>query len=121
IMPRSRLTPPRRTTRRTVPARDGTALDLRRMIRESMRAHGEPAELYWRARKARLRPLILILDVSGSLADYSRNLLQFAYSAKRAAAKGEVVCFGTPLARITRERPPPTPPHPPPHPPRPPS
>ena len=103
IMARIRLTPPRRRTRRTAPARGGTALDLRRMIRESMRMHGEPAELYWRARKARLRPLILILDVSGSMADYSRNLLQFAYSAKRAAARVEVFCFGTRLTRVTRE------------------
>ena len=103
IMARIRLTPPRRRTRRTGPARDGTALDLRRMVRESMRMHGEPAELYWRARKARLRPLILILDVSGSMADYSRNLLQFAYSAKRAAARVEVFCFGTRLTRVTRE------------------
>jgi uncharacterized protein len=103
IMARIRLTPPRRRTRRTAPARGGTALDLRRMIRESMRMHGEPAELYWRARKARLRPLILILDVSGSMADYSRNLLQFAHSAKRAAARVEVFCFGTRLTRVTRE------------------
>ncbi len=64
--------------------------------------HGEPAELYWRQRRQRLRPLILILDVSGSMADYSRNLLQFAYSAKRAAAKVEVFCFGTRLTRITK-------------------
>jgi uncharacterized protein with von Willebrand factor type A (vWA) domain len=103
IMARIRLTPPRRRTRRTTPARDGSALDLRRMVRESMRMHGEPAELYWRARKARLRPLILILDVSGSMADYSRNLLQFAYSAKRAATRVEVFCFGTRLTRVTRE------------------
>ncbi len=103
IMTRIRLTPPRRRTRRTAPARGGTALDLRRMVRESMRMHGEPAELYWRARKARLRPLILILDVSGSMADYSRNLLQFAYSATRAAARVEVFCFGTRLTRVTRE------------------
>ena len=63
--------------------------------------HGEPAELYWRRRKVRLRPLILILDISGSMADYSRSLLQFAYSAKRAAARVEVFCFGTRLTRIT--------------------
>ena len=50
--------------------------------------HGEPAELFWRRRKLRLRPLILILDVSGSMADYSRNLLQFAYSAKRRGGAG---------------------------------
>jgi len=103
IMARIRLTPPRRRTRRTAPARRGSAIDLRRMARQSMRMHGEPAELYWRDRKLRLRPLILILDVSGSMADYSRNLLQFAYSAKRAAAKVEVFCFGTRLTRITRE------------------
>ena len=63
---------------------------------------GEPAEMLWRRRKARLRPLILILDVSGSMADYSRHLLQFAYSAKRAAARVEVFCFGTRLTRVTR-------------------
>ena len=103
IMARIRLTPPRRRTRRTAPARGGTALDLRRMVRESMRMHGEPAGLYWRARKTRLRPLILILDVSGSMADYSRHLLQFAYSAKRAAGRVEVFCFGTRLTRVTRE------------------
>ena len=102
IMARIRLTPPKRRTRRTAAARTGREPDLRRTVRESLRLHGEPAELYWRQRKTRLRPLILILDVSGSMADYSRNLLQFAYSARRAAAKVEVFCFGTRLTRITR-------------------
>jgi hypothetical protein len=102
IMTRIRLTPPRRRTRRTRPARSGRAPDLRRTIRDSMRAGGEPAELRWRRRKVKLRPLILILDISGSMADYSRNLLQFAYSARRAAGKVEVFCFGTRLTRITR-------------------
>jgi hypothetical protein len=102
IMARIRLTPPRRRTRRTEAARSGRSPDLRRTVRESLRMHGEPAELYWRRRKVRLRPLILILDVSGSMADYSRHLLQFAYSAKQAAAKVEVFCFGTRLTRITR-------------------
>jgi uncharacterized protein with von Willebrand factor type A (vWA) domain len=101
IMARIRLTPPRRRTRRTVAGPDGRAPDLRRTIRASMRAYGEPAELYWRQRKVRLRPLILILDISGSMADYSRSLLQFAHTAKHAAAKVEVFCFGTRLTRIT--------------------
>jgi uncharacterized protein len=103
IMARIRLTPPRRRTRRRAPARSGSAPDLRRMVRRSMRMHGEPSELCWRERKERPRPLILILDVSGSMADYSRNLLQFAYSARRAAARVEVFCFGTRLTRITKE------------------
>jgi len=102
IMARIRLTPPRRRTRRTRKARSGRSPDLRRTMRESLRMHGEPAELFWRRRRVRLRPLILILDVSGSMAEYSRNLLQFAYSAKRAADRVEVFCFGTRLTRVTR-------------------
>ena len=103
IMARIRLTPPRRRTRRTVLDRSGRAPDMRRTVRETMRMHGEPAELFWRRRRLRMRPLILILDVSGSMADYSRSLLQFAYSTKRAASRVEVFCFGTRLTRITRE------------------
>jgi uncharacterized protein len=102
IMARIRLTPPKRRTRRTVAARSGRRPDLRRTIRKSLRTHGVPAELFWRRRRVALRPLILILDVSGSMADYSRHLLQFAYSAKRAAARVEVFCFGTRLTRVTR-------------------
>jgi uncharacterized protein len=102
IMARIRLTPPKRRTRRARSAPSGRSPDLRRTVRESLRMHGEPAELFWRRRRVRLRPLILILDVSGSMADYSRNLLQFAYSAKRAADRVEVFCFGTRLTRVTR-------------------
>jgi uncharacterized protein len=102
IMTRIRLQPPRRRTRRTVSARSGRRPDMRRTVRETMRMHGEPSELFWRQRRLRLRPLILILDVSGSMADYSRNLLQFAYSAKQAATRVEVFCFGTRLTRITK-------------------
>ncbi len=103
IMKTIRLTPPRRRSRRTTRARAGRAPDLRRTMRETMRMHGEPAELFWRRRRLRQRPLILILDVSGSMSDYSRGLLQFAYSTRRAAARVEVFCFGTRLTRITRE------------------
>jgi hypothetical protein len=102
IMAHMRLAPPRRRTRRTSPARAGRAPDPRRTVRETMRLHGEPSKLFWRRRRLRQRPLILILDVSGSMADYSRHLLQFAYSAARATARVEVFCFGTRLTRITK-------------------
>jgi uncharacterized protein len=102
IMARIRLTPPRRRTRRTRSGPAGRAPDLRRTIRESMRMQGDPGRMFWRQRRVKLRPLILILDVSGSMADYSRHLLQFAYTARHAAAKVEVFCFGTRLTRITR-------------------
>jgi len=102
IITRMRLAPPRRRTRRTARAKTGRAPDPRRTMREMMRNHGEPSTLYWRRRRLRLRPLILIVDVSGSMADYSRNLLQFAYSARRANTRVEAFCFGTRLTRITR-------------------
>lgn len=103
IMARVRVIPPRRRTRRMERAVTAGQPDLRRTARQTMRMHGDPATLYWRRRKRRIRPLILILDVSGSMADYSRALLQFAYSARRGAARVEVFCFGTRLTRITRE------------------
>ena len=102
IMAQIRLVPPRRRTRRTMTAPAGRRPDPRKTVRETMRMHGEPSELFWRRRRLRMRPLVLILDVSGSMSDYSRNLLQFAYSARRAASKVEVFCFGTRLTRITR-------------------
>ncbi len=107
IMARIKLTPPKRRTRRTRTARDGRRPDMRRTIRESLRTNGEMVDLYWRRRRVRQRPLILILDVSGSMSDYSRALLQFAYSAKRGASqrasqKVEVFCFGTRLTCVTK-------------------
>jgi uncharacterized protein with von Willebrand factor type A (vWA) domain len=101
IMSRMKLIPPRRRTRRTRPSRSSARPDLRRTVRATMRQHGEPSELFWRDRKKKLRPLVLILDVSGSMAEYSRNLLQFAHSASRASTRVEVFCFGTRLTRIT--------------------
>ncbi len=46
--------------------------------------------------------MVLIVDISGSMADYSRGLLQFAHSAKRADTRVETFCFGTRLTRITK-------------------
>jgi uncharacterized protein with von Willebrand factor type A (vWA) domain len=97
-----RLTPPRRRTRRTLSSKDGPRFDPRRMALETMRSHGDPIKLFKQQRRLRIRPLVFILDVSGSMSDYSRNLLQFAYSARRAADKVEVFCFGTRLTRITK-------------------
>ena len=60
IMARIRLTPPRRRTRRTRSAPSGRSPDLRRTMRESLRMHGEPAELFWRQ-----RPMGQVLTCAG--------------------------------------------------------
>ena len=65
-----------------------------------MRSGGEVIEPSWRTRRERPRRLILLLDVSGSMAEYSRALLQFAYSAGR-GSQVETFCFATRLSRVT--------------------
>lgn len=100
IIDQVRLDPPRRRGRRRAPHRRGELVDMRSAVRHAVR-HGEPAQLPRTRRKLRARPLVLILDVSGSMADHSRNLLQFAYAMHRAAGKVEVFCFGTRLTRLT--------------------
>jgi uncharacterized protein with von Willebrand factor type A (vWA) domain len=92
--------PPRRTRRRTV-SRRGVP-DLRRTLRRSFRTGGEPLERAWRTRRRRPRRLVLFLDVSGSMADYSRALLMFSHAVLRADRRWEAFCFGTRLTRLTR-------------------
>ncbi|HSG80195.1 MAG TPA: VWA domain-containing protein [Acidimicrobiia bacterium] len=96
-----RVAPPTRRTRRHRPSPKGRRLDLRRIARDTMRTHGEPGDLARLVRGRRPRPLVLILDISGSMADYSRNLLQFAHSTRRGGRRVEVFGFGTHLTRIT--------------------
>jgi uncharacterized protein with von Willebrand factor type A (vWA) domain len=100
-MQRLRLNVPERRTRRREPARRGDP-DLRRTLRRSFRTGGEPVERAWRARRRRRRRLVLLLDVSGSMADYSRALVLFARAALQADTRWEAFCFGTRLTRVTR-------------------
>jgi uncharacterized protein with von Willebrand factor type A (vWA) domain len=89
-------------TRRMRSSNKGAKLDVRRTLRRSLRTQGEPFDRAWRSRRTRTRPLVLILDVSGSMAPYSRALLQFGYAAMAAGRRVEVFCFGTRLTRVTR-------------------
>ena len=93
---------PRRRTRRLRPSEKGNRFDLPRTIRRSLRTEGEPFRRAWRGRRTRLRPLVLILDVSGSMGPFARALLQFAFAAMAAGGRVEVFCFGTELTRVTR-------------------
>jgi uncharacterized protein with von Willebrand factor type A (vWA) domain len=101
LLARLRLVVPERRTRRFAPSRSG-APDLRRTLRRSFRTGGEPLERRFRSRRRRRRRLVLLLDVSGSMADYSRALLVFAHAALRADRRWEAFCFGTRLTRVTR-------------------
>ena len=90
----------RRTARRR-PARRGD-VDPRRTVRELLRRGGEPARLRHRARAERPRRVVLLVDVSGSMAPYADALLRFAHAAAR-GTRTEVFTIGTRLTRVTRE------------------
>jgi uncharacterized protein with von Willebrand factor type A (vWA) domain len=93
---------PLRRARRYRAAPRGRRFDLRRTVRASLRTQGEPFRRAWRNRRSKRRPLVLLLDVSGSMSSYSRALLQFGFAAVRAGQSVEVFAFGTRLTRLTR-------------------
>ena len=93
---------PVRHTRRYRSASSGPRFDVKRTLRRSLRTQGEPFHRAWRDRRTRTRPLVLVLDISGSMAPYSRALVQFGFAAMAAGRKVEVFCFGTRLTRVTR-------------------
>jgi uncharacterized protein with von Willebrand factor type A (vWA) domain len=93
---------PLRASRRYRSAPNGDRFDLRGTLRRSMRTEGEPLRRAWKERRTRRRPLVLLLDVSGSMAAYSRHLVEFGHAAALAGRRVEVFCFGTRLTRITR-------------------
>lgn len=95
------LTLPLRSSRRLRPSAKGRRFDLRRTLRSSLKTQGEPFRRSWRATATRARPLVLILDVSGSMSPYSRALLQFGHAAMRAGQRVDVFCFGTRLSRVS--------------------
>ena len=96
-----RLRPPRKRSRRTRPSPRGPHIDLRRSVRHSLHHGGDLVHLRRRLRLQRPRPIVLIVDVSGSMAGFSRALVQFSYGMSRASRRVEVFCFGTRLTRLS--------------------
>jgi uncharacterized protein len=68
-----------------------------------VRHGGEPLERRMRAPVEQPRRLVLLVDVSGSMAPYARMLLQYAQAAVSARRRVEAFAFGTRLTRVTLE------------------
>lgn len=95
--------PPMRRSRRFRPATRGL-LDVERTVRTMVRRGGEPARLLHRGHRLRPRRVVVIVDVSGSMAPYADALLRFAHAAARRRAGGaEVFTVGTRLTRVTKQ------------------
>ena len=92
-------------TRRRAPAARPGRPDLRATLRAAARQGGEAVALRWTAPREVVPPLVVLADISGSMARYSRMLLHFAHllGQRRGPAMPRVECFvfGTRLTRIT--------------------
>lgn len=82
----------------------GETFDFRRAFRQNLRYGGEMVQRPSKTNKTKPRPLILIADISGSMEQYTRLLIQFLYSVARGLDQPvESFVFGTRLTRITRQ------------------
>ncbi|WP_043835768.1 vWA domain-containing protein [Muricoccus aerilatus] len=91
-----------RPTRRFRPDPSGPRTDLRATIRASMRMGGEIASISRRRRVTQPPPLVLLCDVSGSMAHYAQILLHFLHAVANHRARVHSFVFGTRLTNITR-------------------
>jgi uncharacterized protein with von Willebrand factor type A (vWA) domain len=96
----ARRRPQRRSRRRTPDAR-GELLDMRRMIRKSLRTGGDAVDRAYRTRKDVPRKLVVLCDVSGSMDSYARALLLFLHAVVGSGSGVEAFAFGTRLSRLT--------------------
>ena len=101
LVARIARTRPLRRSRRLRRDPLGEGMDVRAMIRRSLRTGGDPIERPLRARKQVPRRLVLLCDVSGSMDAYARVLLLFLHAAVGTGRGVEAFAFGTRLSRLT--------------------
>jgi uncharacterized protein with von Willebrand factor type A (vWA) domain len=94
---------PLRSSRRRRADPRGDRLDMRRLIRHSLRTGGDPVDRPYRARKHVPRKLVVLCDVSGSMDAYARALVLFLHAAVGSGPGVEAFAFGTRLSRLTPE------------------
>ncbi len=89
-------------TRRFAPDSRGQRLDLRRTLRSSLRTGGEIVKFQRLGRIERPAPIVVLLDISGSMSEYTRLFLQFLHAITDARKRVSVFLFGTRLTNVTR-------------------
>jgi len=89
-------------TRRLAPMNRGRAIDMRRTLRASLKAGGKLIDLKYLGRRTRMPPLVALLDISGSMSEYSRLFLHFLHAVTDARKRVSSFLFGTRLTNVTR-------------------
>lgn len=89
-------------TRRFRPDAHGLKLDLRRTLRGSLRTGGDIVDLKQLGRIDRPAPIVALVDISGSMSEYTRLFLHFLHAVTDARKRVSVFLFGTRLTNVTR-------------------
>jgi uncharacterized protein with von Willebrand factor type A (vWA) domain len=89
-------------SRRLAPDRRGRKIDFRRTLRASLRTGAELIDLRHHKPGVRQPPLVALLDISGSMSDYSRVVLHFLHALNEARGRVSTFLFGTRLTNVTR-------------------
>jgi uncharacterized protein len=89
-------------TRRLAPNRRGHIIDMRRTLRASMKAGGALIDLKYLGRRTKQPPIVALLDISGSMSQYTRLFLHFLHAVTDARKRVHSFLFGTRLTNVTR-------------------
>ncbi|MDR3466354.1 MAG: VWA domain-containing protein [Xanthobacteraceae bacterium] len=89
-------------TRRFKPDARGSRFDLRRTLRGSLRTGGDIVDIRRLGRIDKPAPIVALLDISGSMSDYTRLFLQFLHAITDARKRVSVFLFGTRLTNVSR-------------------
>jgi uncharacterized protein with von Willebrand factor type A (vWA) domain len=96
-----RLPLPTFASRRMRPGAGGSQLHWPGMLRRAVRNGGELMDLPRLERREQALPLLVLVDVSGSMERYTRLLLAFLHAATRQHRRRDVFAFGTRLTDLT--------------------
>lgn len=89
-------------TRRLAPHPHGHLIDIRRTLRSSLKAGGAVIDLKYLGPKTKAPPLVALLDISGSMSQYTRLFLHFLHAVTDARKRVHTFLFGTRLTNVTR-------------------
>ena len=88
-------------SRRSRRSRKSGKIDFQRIIRRSLKTGGTPLKLFYKQKKKRLKRLVILADVSGSMDRYAQFVMPFLLGLRGVGSRAEVFVFSTSLTPIT--------------------
>jgi uncharacterized protein with von Willebrand factor type A (vWA) domain len=89
-------------TRRFMPIHHAKIWDARKMMRDGLRSGGDLILPKYKKHREQLPPFVVLVDISGSMSQYSRMFLHFLHALMDKRRDMHVFLFGTRLSNVTR-------------------